>query len=264
MSLGLLAGSGELPFEFLKKAKEKGEDVIVFALENITESRISEVSQTIWVKPFKFGKFLKDVKKSGISRMAILGKIEHKNAVLLKGLDVKALSVLLSLKDRKPETIIMKLIDELKKIGVEVIDPTSYLSHLLHPEGVIEGKVSKEIKEEAEFGMRIAKEVASLDIGQTVVVKDKTIIAVEGIEGTNSCIERGAKLAGKGFIVCKAARKNQDMRIDVPTVGPETVELIGKLGGKALVIEANKTFILNMEETKNRAKRLKVALIALK
>ncbi len=262
MSIGLLAGSGKLPHEFLRSARGKGEDVIVFALESITDEDIERTSQTVWIKPFKFGKFLKEVEKSGISKMAILGKIEHKNALSLKGLDIKAISVLSTLKDRRPETIIRRLILELKKIGVDVIDPTPYLSHLLCSRGVIAGELSEDVREEVEFGMRIAKEIASLDIGQTIVTKNKTVVAVEGVEGTNSCIERGARLAGKGFIVCKAARKNQDMRIDVPTIGPETVELIGKFKGKALVFESRKTFVISKEKLKKLARRYKVSVIA--
>jgi len=262
MVTGLLAGSGSLPIEFLKGAKRKGEEVKVFAIEGITEREVESLSETIWIKPFKLGKLLKEVKRKSVSRIAILGKVEHRNALSLRNLDLKAASILLSLKDRKPETIIGKLIEELEKIGVNVIDPTPFISHLIAEKGVIWGELSESLMEEARFGMKVAKEVASLDIGQTVVVKERIVVAVEGIEGTDRCIERGAKLCGGGFVVCKAARRNQDMRVDVPTVGPKTVELMGKLGAKALFVEAGKTFIIDAERLKETAKRYNVTVVA--
>ena len=263
MKVGLLAGKGELPLEFLKSARNRGIETITFALEGIANSEVEKYSnKVIWIKPFKLGKFLKVLKKEKISEIAILGKVEHKSAISLNGFDLKALTFLASLRDRKPETIIKGIISEIEKVGVKVIDPTEYLFHLLPEPGVICGRFTDELKKEAKFGMRIAKEIASLDIGQTVVVKDKTVIAVEGIEGTNRCIERGAELSGKGFIVCKAARKNQDMRVDVPTVGAETVELIGRLKGKALIFEAKKTFLLNRKKVIKIAQSCGITIVA--
>ena len=263
MKVGLLAGKGELPLEFLKSARNRGIETITFALEGIANSEVEKYSnKVIWIKPFKLGKFLKVLKKEKISEIAILGKVEHKSAISLNGFDLKALTFLASLRDRKPETIIKGIISEIEKVGVKVIDPTEYLFHLLPEPGVIYGRLTDDLRKEVEFGMKIAKEIASLDIGQTVVVKDKTVIAVEGIEGTNRCIERGAELAGRDFVVCKAARKNQDMRVDVPTVGSETVELIGRLKGKALVFEAKKTFLLNRTKVIEIAQNYGITVVA--
>jgi len=263
MKVGLLAGKGDLPLEFLKSAGNKGIETVTFALEGIANSEVEKYSsKVIWIKPFKLGKFLRALKKEEIREMAILGKVEHKSAIFLNGFDLKALTFLSSLKDRKPETIIKGIISEIEKLGVKVIDPVEYLFHLLPEPGIVYGKLTDELRKEAEFGMKVAKEIASLDIGQTVVVKDKTVIAVEGIEGTNRCIERGAELAGRNFVVCKAARKNQDMRVDVPTVGSETVELIGRLKGKALIFEAGKTFLLNREKVVGIARNYGVTVFA--
>jgi DUF1009 family protein len=256
MKVGLLAGSGELPLEFLKSAKSRGYRTTTFALEGITSPKVEKLSdRVVWIKPFKLGKFLKELSKEGIEEIVILGKVEHKRALSITGLDFKAISFLFSLKEKKPETIIKGIINEIEKEGVKVVDPTPYLSHLLPNEGLISGNLTEDLEEEAKFGMKIAKEIASLDIGQTVVVKEKTVVAVEGIEGTDKCIERGAELGGKGFIVCKAARKKQDMRIDVPTIGEKTVELVGKLGGKGIFFEAKRTFLLNKEKIRAVARR---------
>jgi len=263
--LALFAGKGELPLEFLKSAKRKGRKVITFALKGITPLQVEELSaRTVWIEPFKLGKFLKELEKSAVREIAFLGKLEHRNALSLKGLDLKAVTFLVGLKDRKPETIIRGVFEEVANLGIKVIDPTPYLAHLLLPKGKVFGKEPDEaLLRELSAGMEVARKIASLDIGQTVVLKEGTVVAVEAVEGTDSCIERGASLAGKGFVVCKAARKEQDMRIDVPTVGLNTVKLIRRSGGRALAIEAEKTFLLNGDEIEEFCRREKFTLIAL-
>jgi len=248
--LALLAGSGELPLEFLKSAKRKGREVITFALKGITSPEVEELSaKTVWIEPFKLGKFLKELGRSSAREIAFLGKLEHRNALSLKGLDLKAITFLMGLRDRKPESIIKGIFKEVESLGIKVIDPTPYLSHLLLPKGRVVGKrPDEELLQELTEGLEVARKIASLDVGQTVVLKDGTVVAVEAVEGTDACIERGASLAGEGFVVCKAARREQDMRVDVPTVGLETVRLIHSLGGRALAIEGGKTYLLNGEE----------------
>ncbi len=263
--VGLLAGKGDLPVEFLKSAKGKGVPVTLFALEGVTEKRAAELSEeTVWIKPFRLGKFLKELERSGVEEIFILGKVEHRSALLPTGFDLKALKFLLSLPDRKPETLIGGIIEEIEKLGVKVSSPVSYLKHLLLSPGTLFGKrPDRKVEESFLYGMKVARTVASLDVGQTVVVKEGSVIAVEGIEGTDACIERGARLSGGGFIVCKAAREHQDMRIDVPTVGMETVRLIKKLGGKGLVVEAGRTFVLNRKQIEEFCSRTDFFFLAL-
>ncbi len=262
--LGLFAGWGELPLEFLKSAKERGVEVVTFALKGITCPAVEELStKTYWIKPFKLGEFLKRVKSSRIKEIAFLGKVDHRAALSLTGLDLKGIRFLLSLKDRAPETIIKGIFSEVEALGVKVIDPTPYLSHLLLPPGQVIGKLPpKEVFKDLELGMEVARKVASLDVGQTVVVKSTVVVAVEAVEGTDACIKRGANLSGGGFVVCKAARKRQDMRIDVPTVGIGTIKLIKDLGGKALAVEGKKTYLLNKEEIEDFCKRTGFTVIS--
>ncbi|OMH40926.1 LpxI family protein [Desulfurobacterium indicum] len=263
MKIGLLAGSGKLPLEFLKSASKQGYETVLFAIKGITDPGIYGSADRVYeIEPFKLGRFLSFVKKERPDKMAILGKVEHSEALSFKNLDFKAVTFLFSLKDKRAEAIIGGIIREIGKLGIEVVDPTPFLSHLLPAQGVLIGKLTRDIEKDVEFGFRIAKEIATLDIGQTVVVKKGVVVAVEGIEGTDRCIERAAELAGKGFVVCKAARKNQDMRIDVPTIGVNTIEKIGSLGGKALCIEADKTFIIDKDEVIRKAKNFGVMVIA--
>ncbi len=263
MWVGLLAGSGKLPAEFLKSARSKGYQTVLFAIQGITDRDIYDLADKVYeIKPFKLGKFLSLLKKENLSKIAILGKVEHKEALSLKNLDFKAVTFMLKLKDKRAEGIIGGIIREIESVGVEVINPESFLYHLLPEKGVICGKINSEIEKDIIFGFRIAKEIATLDVGQTVVVKNGIVIAVEGIEGTDKCIERAGNLTGGGFVVCKAARKNQDMRIDVPTVGINTLETIAKYKGKTLCIEAGKTYIPEMEKFKEVACKKGLTVIA--
>ncbi|SMO41292.1 hypothetical protein SAMN06269117_10393 [Balnearium lithotrophicum] len=263
--IGLIAGKGELPLEFLKSAKERNVSVVTFALEGITDRKVSELSEeTVWIKPFKLGKLLKEIEKRKIERITSLGKIEHKVAFNLSGFDLKAIKVLASVRDFKPETLIRAVFNEIEKLKVDIFSPEEFLEHLLLKKGKVLGITpSEETLREMKRGMEIAREIASLDIGQTVVLKNGTVVAVEGVEGTDECIRRGAELSGKGFIVCKAARKKQDMRIDVPTVGVETVKLVKKLGGKGIAVEGGKTYVVTPEKVEELCKKFKLTFVAL-
>ena len=261
--IGLIAGSGQLPLIFAKSVKESGKDLTVFGiktffgLKSITDKRIEKYAPVRWI-PFGKAQLLIDsMKEEEIKDVVMLGKIEH--ILLITAffqLDSRAREFFSSLKDKRAKTILEGVIKELEKEGFNFIDPSPYLSSLLVNEGLIGGlRPDERMLKDAEFGLKVAKEIADLDIGQTVVVKDGNIIAVEGIEGTDRCIKRAGKLAGKGTVVCKAARKNQDMRYDVPVIGPNTLKSMKKVGAKMLAVEAGKTYLVEKERFKELADR---------
>ncbi len=259
--IGLIAGSGQLPLIFAKSAKEKGKDLTVFGintffgLKSITDKKIEKYAPVRWISFGKAQTLINLMKEEGIKDVVMLGKIEH--ILLITSffqLDERAKKFFSSLKDKRAKTILEGVIKELEKEGFNFIDPSPYLSSILVSEGLIGSlKPDEKMLKDAEFGLKIAKEIADLDIGQTVVVKDGNVVAVEGIEGTDRCIKRAGKLAGKGIIVCKAARKNQDMRYDVPVIGPNTLKSMKKAGAKMLAVEAGKTYIVEKERFKELA-----------
>ncbi|WP_461829827.1 LpxI family protein [Aquifex sp.] len=259
--LGLIAGYGELPKEFVEKATQKGYKVISVGVEGITDFK------TDYVIPFgKVGKLLKILEREGVEGVVMLGKFEHKLIFsdILK-LDLTTFNLLRKAKDKRPETLIRTFISFLEEKGFRVIDPKPILSELLAEEGRINNvSPDKGTLENALWGFPIAKELASLDIGQTVVVKDEAVVAVEAMEGTQETIKRAGRLAGKGTIVIKVARKNQDFRIDVPTVGEETLKVMKEAGAKALFLEAGKVYIVRKERFKELANRFKIAVYGLK
>ncbi len=263
MNLGLLAGSGKLPIEFLKEAKRRSISVTTFAISNVTDRNIERLSsQTIWIEPFKLGKFLKSMKKNKITHIAMLGKVEHRSIFSLKNLDFKAIRFLTKLKDKRAKPIIMAMIEEIEGEGVEVINPSDFLKNLLVSRGILCGRFDEATLREAEFGFDLARRLASMEIGQTVVVKDNSVVAVEAMEGTDDCIERAGSIT-KDFVVCKAAREKQDLRVDIPTIGIKTINTISRNYGRALAIESNKTFIIDKNDLVLHAERLNIPIIAL-
>ncbi|MFN3871304.1 MAG: LpxI family protein [Aquificaceae bacterium] len=260
MRLCLVAGSGELPRVFLKKAKEKGAEVFVVGVKGITDLHADE-----YIPLGKIGRLIKTLERKGINKVVLLGKFEHSLLFShLLTLDEVALRILQKAKDKKPHTIVKTLIEELEALGFEFPDPRPFLEDLLAPSGKISFlEPSKEAMEDGLWGFPIAKEIASLDIGQTIVVKDKAVVSVEAMEGTQKAIERAGEIAGKGCRVIKTARKNQDFRIDVPTVGPKTLEVIKKIKGDALFLEARKVYILEKEKMCRLSEKYGIALYGL-
>lgn len=266
MKIGLIAGSGQLPIEFAKSVYKSGQDLYICAIKSSANKEIEKFGKTFW---FSFGESQKIIdmfKENDVKKLVMLGKIEHSSILFhFYKLDKRAREFLSKIKDKRAKSILYGIIRELETEGFEFIDPTPYLEHLVVEEGVIGNiKPDSQILEDIKFGMHIAKEVAQLDIGQTVVVKDKVVVAVEGLEGTDKCILRSKELCGEGSVICKAARKNQDMRYDVPVVGLKTLESLRKIGAKALAIEASKTYLLDRETFIKKADDYGIAVVGVK
>lgn len=260
MKVCLIAGSGELPGVFLKKAREKGVEVFVAGVRGITDLPADEY--------FPLGKverLIRRLEEKGIRNIVMLGKFEHSLLFShLLTLDSLALNVLRKTRDRKPQTILKTFMEELQSLGFEFPDPRPYLEELLATEGAISSlEPSEKAMEDGVWGFPLARQIAEMDVGQTIVVKEKAVVSVEAMEGTQRAIERAGEVAGKGCRVIKVARKSQDFRIDVPTVGPKTVEAIRKIRGDALFLEAGKVYILERERLARLADRYGIAVYGL-
>lgn len=255
--IALIAGSGKLPQEFRNSVIKKGEEVITIGIERITDFK------TDYVLPLgKVGKLIKILEKEEAGSIVILGKFEHKliYSDILKT-DLTAINLLRKAKDRKPETLVRVFMDFLEEKGFRFIDPKPYLKHLLAEKGQMNRILpDKNTLEEGKWGFGIAKEIASMDIGQTIVIKNKAVVAVEAMEGTQETIKRAGKIAGKGTVVVKVARKKQDFRIDVPTVGEDTLKVMKEIGAKALFLEAGKVFIVDKDNFLKLSDRFKIAV----
>ena len=262
---GLIAGSRSLPLLFARQARSLGvKRLVAVAFENETDPQLASlVDQITWIKVGQISMMIAALTDHGVTRCVMLGQIAPKNLFDLRP-DLRAMGVLLRLKEKNAHTIFGAIANELKKDGVELIDAAPWLQPLMPGPGFRLGpKLSPEQEADVQFGFRIAKEISRLEIGQLVVVKNGTVLAVEGFEGTDKCLARGGELAGKdgGAVAVKVARENHDMRFDVPCIGPQTIETCAAARIAVLALEAGKTLLLEQEKLEPLASKHRVAIV---
>ena len=253
--IGMIAGNGIYPATFAKAARARGVGrLAAAAFQGETEPTIEELADAVkWVRVGQLSKMINFFKAEGVSRAVMVGQIAPKNLFDLRP-DMRTLMLLGRLKERNAESIFAGIGEELAKEGIELLPATTYLDHLLAAPGHVCGpKPDKRLPDDAAFGFKIAKETSRLDIGQTVVVRKGTILAVEAFEGTNASIKRGGELGGGKAVVVKVAKPAQDLRFDVPCIGPETITAAADSGVTAIVVEAGCTLLLGKEEVERLA-----------
>jgi hypothetical protein len=263
-SLGLIAGNRALPLEFARQARKLGvQRLVAVAFEGETEATLgSLVDEIVWLKVGQLSKMIRAFTERGIRHCVMAGQIAPRHLYEIRP-DLRAMGLLLRLKEKNAHTIFGAIADELQKDGVELIEATPWLQPLMPDQGFLLGpKPSDAQRADVEFGFKMAKEISRLEIGQTVVVKDGTVLAVEGFEGTDQCLARGGQLAGKvgGAIAVKVAKAHHDMRFDIPCLGPQTMETCAAAGISVLAIECGKTLLLEQEACAGLANRHKISL----
>ncbi|MDB6173353.1 MAG: hypothetical protein JWL59_2664 [Chthoniobacteraceae bacterium] len=223
--------------------------IVAAAFQNETSPELASLVEEIeWMRVGQLGRMIGFLKKSGVRHAVMSGQIHPKNLFDLRP-DIKALLLLGRLRERNAESIFGAIADEMAKAGVELLPATSYMDEHLAPAGLIAGpKLSRREEEDVRYGFHIAKETSRLDIGQTVVVKAGTILAVEAFEGTNAAMKRGGELGRKEAVMVKVAKPNQDFRFDVPVIGPLTLEAARDAKIRVLGIEARQTLMLERDK----------------
>lgn len=235
--------------------------IVVAAFENETDPALASlVDQIEWMRVGQLGRMIGFLKSSGAKHAVMSGQIAPKNLFNLRP-DLKALVLLAKLKERNAESIFGAIADTMADAGVELLLATTFMEEHLAPVGHIAGpKPGEREFRDAEFGMRIAKEVSRLDIGQTVVVKNGTVLAVEAFEGTNAAILRGGELGKKDAVMVKVSKPNQDLRFDVPVIGPLTLETANRAKLRVIAVEAGKTLLLERERLSRLASDLRITI----
>jgi DUF1009 family protein len=262
-TLGIIAGNGLYPRLLADSARKSGvQNIFAAAFEGETDPSLSQhVDEVEWLRVGQLGRLLNCFQARGIHHAVMAGQIAPKNLFDLRP-DWKALLVLARLKSRNAETIFAAIADQLAAVNVELLSATSFLEDYLAPAGLIAGpKLSRREEEDIDFGWKIAKETAGLDIGQTVVVKNGTVLAVEAFEGTNETIRRGGNLARKGAIVIKVAKASQDLRFDIPVIGPETLRIAAEAKVRVIAVEAGRTLLIEKELLSEQATDAKISVI---
>lgn len=264
--IGLLAGVGRLPVEFARAAKSMGFGVFAVALLDEVEKELTEhVEKIEQISVGQLDTIFNFLKQNNITRVTMLGKVTKE--LMFNGkveLDQRMKKILESLSDNSDDTLMMAFVRELALEGITVIDQTALIRSLLVKEGTLtKREPTTEEKADMEFGFKMAKAIGGLDIGQTVVVKDLAVMAVEAIEGTDECILRGGRLGRGGVVVAKVAKPKQDVRFDIPAVGVKTIESMCTAGAKALVMEAGKTILVEKEKVIEIADENGITIVAL-
>ncbi|MEK7383629.1 MAG: UDP-2,3-diacylglucosamine diphosphatase LpxI [Elusimicrobiota bacterium] len=252
--LGLVAGSGRFPLLVAEEAKRRGVPVAALGIPGVTDPALEAVAGGLtWFKLGQLDAPIQALKKAGVRKVVMAGKVQHVS--LFGGVlpDWRAAKVLLSLKDKRTDTILHAVASEFAKDGLELISSATYLEHLLAPAGPITRRCfAQDQLRDAALGWEAAKAVAGFDIGQTVIVQDGAVVAVEGMEGTDACVRRACELARSqgdrpALVVVKVAKPHQDFRFDLPVVGLDTLEAFHAAGVKALALEAGSTLIFDRE-----------------
>jgi DUF1009 family protein len=263
-TLGIIAGNRSLPMLLAREARIAGiKRLVALGFEGETDPALAAlVDEMVWLKVGQLSKMIAAFKDRGVTRCVMVGQIAPKNLFDLRP-DLRAMALLFKLKKKNARTIFGAIADELQKDGIELIEPLPWLEASMPAAGFAMGpKLSADQAADAAFGYRIAKQVSRLEIGQTVVVKDGTVLAVEGFEGTDKCLARGGELAGKdgGAVAVKVARENHDLRFDIPCLGPRTLETCAAANISALALEAGKTLLLEQETCARLAAKHKISL----
>ncbi|MCA9259410.1 MAG: UDP-2,3-diacylglucosamine diphosphatase LpxI [Planctomycetales bacterium] len=275
--VGLLAGWGRLPLEVAAALRAQGRRVIGLGVRDHASPELAELcDEFAWIGVGSVGRAIRLFRRAGVRRAVMAGKI-HKVQLLRPGWwtrhfpDWKCLTAFSSQiftgrKDSKDDTLLMTLVDTFAASGIVFEPATDIAPELLVKEGMVAGRplTSRQLRD-VQFGWSLAKHMGGLDVGQTVCVKNQAVLAIEAVEGTDLCIRRAGELCRhSGFTVVKVAKPKQDMRFDVPTVGRQTLETLAAAGGNVLAIEADATILLEGDEFRQLAKRLKISVAALK
>lgn len=259
--IGLIAGNGQFPLVFAENARRIGLSVVAVAHTGETEPALSEkVDEILWIRVGQIGKLIAYFKKSGISGAVMAGGI-RKTRIFEMRPDFRALSILARLKEKKDDALLRALAAELEQENIQIKESTLYLSGLLAEAGEMTRRLTKEEKEDIEWGWPLAKKIGALDIGQCIVIRSGVVLAVEAIDGTDATIRRGGALGKEKAMVIKICKPNQDFRFDIPTVGPGTVRAMAEVKASVLVVEAGKTLLLEKEQFLQEAKEAGIAVV---
>ncbi len=263
--IGIIAGSGQFPGIFSKAAKERGLKVYAVAHVGETDPRLETLVEAIrWVKIGQLNRIIAFFKKNGVSDAVMAGAITKTKMFSRVRPDVRALKVLAAMDHTQDDGLLRAFTAEMEKQGITIRPSTFLLPELLAKRGCwTRREPTKTEMADVRFGWRIAKEIGGLDIGQTVVVRGGSVMAVEAIDGTDATIRRGGKLGKEKAVVVKVSKPNQDMRFDIPAVGVKTIKAMRDVGASVLAVEAGKTVVFDREEMVALADRNRIAIIAI-
>ena len=261
---GLIAGNGQLPIQLAKNAAENGFEVFAISLSSDNKKELKKYCKKVYdCAPGELLKIKKALLDENIKQLTFIGKVSKSLVVKRPRFDALAIEFLKQAKRLNDDAIMLFLVDELAKLGITVLDQTIFIKNLMVPRGVL-GKIkpTEEMLSDVEYGYKIAKEMGQLDIGQSVVIKDRMIMAIEAIEGTDRCIKRGCKLGKNNSVIVKVSKPNQDKRFDIPAFGLNTLKNMKRYKAKLIAVEANETILVDKKKTIDFADKNNIVVMA--
>ena len=261
----LIAGDGNLPVNMAKSAAANGFEVVCISLSSDNYKELKKYcTKVVSYGPGQVDSIKKFLLDEQIKQLTFLGKVSKTMLVKRPKFEKGAIEMLKEMKKLNDDAVMLRIIQELESIGVTILDQTIFIKNLMVQKGVLTKLAPSEAQySDIEYGFNIAKQMGGLDIGQSVVMKDRMILAVEAIEGTDKCIKRGAKLArGKGCTVVKVAKPKQDKRFDIPAVGLRTLKTMKRYGANVLALESNETVMVEQDEMIKFADRNNMIIMA--
>ncbi|RUM42243.1 MAG: DUF1009 domain-containing protein [Desulfocapsa sp.] len=248
--IGVIAGSGQFPLLFIQAAKKAGRKTVLIAHQHETAADVADAADEVqWVKLGQLGKIVKFFHRQGVGETVFVGAITKTR--IFKDIlpDIKGLTLWNKIDSKQDDAILRAVAGVIENEGIKVLESTCYLQHLLFPKGVLtKRKPDKNQRKDIEFGWKNARGIGSMDIGQCVVVKNCSVIAVEAIEGTDACIRRGGELAKENTVVVKVRKPGQDFRFDLPATGIKTIETLASVKGAVLAVEAGQSLLFDRDE----------------
>ena len=262
--IGLIAGNGKFPLIFADEAKRQGYSVVAVAHREETDASLQyRVDELTWIYVGQLGKIIRTFQTAGVNEAVMAGGIRKVRLLGNFRPDLRGVRFLAKIKSREDDALLRGIADELASDGIRIVDSTFCLSSIIAHEGVLTRKTPNAAQwEDVHIGVRVAKEIGRLGVGQTVVVKNRVIVAVEAVEGTDAAIQRGGQLARSGCVVVKVSKPQQDLRFDVPAVGIETINALRQIGGAVLAIEAGKAILIEKDELLRAADECGIAVVA--
>jgi UDP-2,3-diacylglucosamine hydrolase len=264
--LGLIAGNGRFPFLVLQSAKQQNIDIVIAAIKEEAAPDIESCGYPVhWLGLGELGKLIRTFREAGVSKAIMAGQVKHVQIFGSSFPDLTMIRMLASLKHKNTDALIGGVARVLEESGITLLDSSSLIKPYLAAQGVLTRRgLSVSEKKDVEYGRPIAQKIAAMDIGQTIVVRDQAVVAVEAMEGTDAVLRRAGDLGHrKDLTVIKVSKPKQDMRFDIPVVGKATLETMAGCGVTALVVDAERTLIFDKEEIIQLARKHDIAIVAL-
>ena len=263
--IGLIAGNGRFPIIFADNARKLGYHVSAVAHEGETEPELaSHVDRIHWIKIGQVSKLIKAFKEDRVHQAVMLGGIKKTHVFTTVRPDFRTLAMATRLALWKDDDILREFAKELEQEGIAICESTFGLEGILVEEGPLTARTPTEKEwEDIRYGWDVAHDIGRLDIGQCVVIKDRVVVAVEAVEGTDGAIKRGGELAKEGAVVVKRSKPQQDLRFDLPAIGPRTIEVMASVKASVLAVEAGRTILLDREIMLDKARSARIAIVGI-